>query len=230
MRIGPSCRSPSHRTSCCAPFEACWMNPNPRLSIVPAPRFGRRAATLLGGLLAWAGVVIAPCAALSASAQDQMTLTVTGDPAGGLRATASLRLPVPPSVVQQVLTDYENWPHLFGVTMRMARLDRRSDRVITELYIRHPILPGESRLMCDNRVPPGGGLVTTFLEGDFKRYERTWTLGPDGSAAATKAEFTLLVEVKTLAPDWLVALELKRQLEKHFRILRETALARAQAR
>nr|MBI3611830.1 hypothetical protein [Nitrospirota bacterium] len=204
------------------------MNPNPRPSAWPAPHVGRWAAALLGGLLAWAGVSASPCAA--AAIHDRTTLAVTGDPAGGLRATASLHLPVPPSVVQQVLTDYEHWTSLFGVTMRIARLDRRPDRVITELYIQHPILPGERRLMCENRVPSGGGLVTTLLEGDFKRYERTWTLGPDGSDAATKAEFTLLVEVETLAPDWLVALELKRQLEKHFGILRETALARAQVR
>ncbi|MDE3119362.1 MAG: hypothetical protein KGL03_10155, partial [Nitrospirota bacterium] len=72
-----------------------------------------------------------------------------------------------------------------------------------------------------------GGLVTTFLEGDFRRYERTWKLGPDGSDAATKADFSLVVDVETMAPDWLVALELKRQLEKHFRILREAAAARA---
>lgn len=205
------------------------MHPNPRAFAGPAPRLGRWAAALFGGLLAWSGVALAPCAATSASTQDQTTLTVTGDPAGGLRATASLRLPVPPSLVQQVLTDYDNWPRLFGVTMRIARLDRRPDRVITEIYIQHPILPGESRLMCDNRVPPGGGLITTFLEGDFKRYERTWKLGPDGSDAATKAELDLLVEVKTLAPDWLVVLALERQLKKHFRILRETVEARARA-
>lgn len=180
--------------------------------------------------MAWAGVSPFPCAAASVATHGQTTLTVTGDPAGGLRATASLHLPVPPSVVQQVLTDYENWPHLFGVPMRIARLDRRPDKVITEVYIQHPILPGERRLMCENRMPPGGGLVTTFLAGDFRRYERTWKLEPDGSDAATKADFSLVVDVETLAPDWLVALELKRQLEKHFGILRETALARARTR
>lgn len=190
----------------------------------------RSAAAILVCLLAWSGLVAATCAVASDSSQDQATPTVTVDPAGGFRVTASLRLPVPPSVVQQVLTDYENWAHLFGVTMRIARLDRRPDKVITEVYIRHPILPGERRLMCENRVPPGGGLVTTFLEGDFKRYERTWKLGPDGSDAATKADFNLVLDVETLAPDWLVALELKRQLERHFRILRETALERAQGR
>jgi hypothetical protein len=206
------------------------MSPNARPSAWLDPQFGCWAAALLGGLLAWAGVSAFPCVAASATTHDRTTLTVTGDPAGGLRATASLRLPVPPSVVQQVLTDYENWTYLFGVPMRIARLDRRPDKVITEVYVQHPILPGERRLMCENLVPPGGGLVTTFLEGDFRRYERTWKLGPDGSDAATKADFSLIVDVETLAPDWLVALELKRQLEKHFGILRETALARAQAR
>lgn len=203
------------------------MSASPRHRSRPARAPGSLTIALLGGALVWGGVAVAPCAMASSLPTDQTTVTVAGDPGGGLKATASLRLPVPPSVVQQVLTDYENWAHLFGVTMRLARLDRRPDKVITEVYIRHPILPGERRLMCENRVPPGGGLVTTFLEGDFRRYERTWKLGPDGSDAATKADFSLVVDVETMAPDWLVALELKRQLEKHFRILRETAAARA---
>lgn len=203
------------------------MNSSPRHSSRPARSPGPLAIALLGGVLAWGGVAVSPYAMASSSPNDQATVTVAADPGGGFKATASLRLPVPPSVVQQVLTDYEHWTHLFGVTMRVARVDRQPDKVITEVYIQHPILPGERRLMCENRVPPGGGLVTTFLEGDFRRYERTWKLGPDGSDAATKADFSLVVDVETMAPDWLVALELKRQLEKHFRILRETAAARA---
>ncbi|MFM8551582.1 MAG: SRPBCC family protein [Nitrospiraceae bacterium] len=184
------------------------------------------AAGALGWLLAWAGVALVVCPSTLAATHGPDILDVQSDPDGGLRAVATLHLPVPPSVVQQVLTDYEGWADLFGVQMRLARVDRQPDRVVTDIYIRHPILPGERRLMCENRVPPGGGLVTRILEGDFKRYERVWKLAPDGSDA-TKAEFSLVVDVETMAPDWLVALELKRQLEKHFRILRATTAARA---
>jgi hypothetical protein len=161
-------------------------------------------------------------------------IETTSEPGGGIRATATLHLTQPPSAIQQVLTDYENWPNLFGTPTRLAGVERRPDRVVTDVYIQHPILPGERRLLCETRLLPEGGLVTTLIEGDFTRYVRTWRLSEAGagtgtgdSQGGTIAQFELLVEIKTLAPDWLVGIELKRQLEKHFRILRETAARRA---
>ena len=144
-----------------------------------------------------------------------------------MRAVATLRLQAPPGIVQTVLTDYAKWPELFGVRMRLAHLERRDDRVLTDLYIKHALLPGERRLLCESRELPDGGLVTTLVAGDFKRYHRTWKLSPDGSGAVTRAEFELLVEVDTWAPDWLMAMELRRNLETHFRILRERVAERS---
>jgi hypothetical protein len=164
-----------------------------------------------------------------ANAGEAETLEVQPDPNGGLHATATLHLPVPPAVVQQVLTDYERWGSLFGVPMRLLRVERLPDRVVTDVYLSHPILPGESRLLCESRELPGGGLVTTLIEGDFKRYQRKWILSQDEDGTSTKAQFDLVVEVETWAPDWLIALELKRQLTKHFGILRETVAARSAA-
>ncbi|TLY41377.1 MAG: hypothetical protein E6K61_05380 [Nitrospirae bacterium] len=94
-------------------------------------------------------------------------LEVQPEPSGGVRATGTLHLPAPPSVVHQA--------------------------------------------------------------GDFRRYRRTWRLVQDGNEGLTRAEFELLVEVDTWAPDWLMALELRRQLEKHFRILREQVGERLQS-
>lgn len=173
---------------------------------------------------------VPPAAALNDSGKPDKAdqIEVTGEPGGGVRATATLHLAQPPSVLQQVLTDYENWPNLFGTPTRLARVERRADRVITDVYIQHPILPGERRLLCETLVLPEGGLVTTLIEGDFTRYVRTWRLSSEGQG--TMAQFELVVEVQTWAPDWLVAIELKRQLEKHFRILRDTAATRAASR
>jgi hypothetical protein len=61
--------------------------------------------------------------------------------------------------------------------------------------------------------------------GDFKQYRRLWKLIPVDGGAYTKAEFELLVEVDTIVPDWMVALAMRRDLESHFRIMREKALA-----
>lgn len=184
-----------------------------------------------------AGVVgLMSCAAFGAAAPAAWAVTdspsvleVRTEPSGGVRATATLHLPVPPSVVHQVLTDYAKWPELFGVPLRLARIERQEDRVVTDLYLSHVLLFGERRLLCENRELPGGGLATNFIAGDFRRYSRTWRLTQDGNERLTRAEFELLVEVDTWAPDWLMAVELRRQLEKHFRNLREKAEERLQA-
>jgi len=190
------------------------------------PRLATRSSAVR--LLGAAGTVL--CLLGSAAAGAAETPEVQPDPEGGFRATATLHLPVPPAVVQQVLTDYDRWSSLFGVAMRMARVERLPGRVVTDVYIRHPVLPGESRLLCESRELPEGGLVTALLDGDFKRYVRTWRLQPEEDGAGTKATFELRVEVRTWAPDWLVAIELRRQLSKHFGILRDTVRARAAGR
>lgn len=153
-------------------------------------------------------------------------LEVRTEPSGGVRAKATLRIPAPPAVVQEVLTDYGKWPELFEVSMRLARLERHDHGAVTELYITHALLPGERRLLCENTELPGGGLTTTLLGGDFKRYARTWKVAQDGDETRTRAEFELLVEVDTWAPDWLIAVAVRRELEAHFRILREKAISR----
>ncbi|GKS57473.1 hypothetical protein YTPLAS18_10000 [Nitrospira sp.] len=138
-----------------------------------------------------------------------------------MRAHAVLTLPASASIVEQVLTDYEHWPKLFETKMRMVKVERLEDRTITELYVAHAILPSERRLVGENRILPGGGLSTKMIGGDFRRYERTWKLWPI-DPTHTRAEFDLLVEVETFAPDWLVAMEVKRELAAHFRILKAT--------
>lgn len=164
-----------------------------------------------------------------AAAEDPAKLEVRTERDGGVRAVATLRLQAPPGIVQTVLTDYAKWAELFGVHMRLAHLERRDDRVLTELYIKHTLLPGERRLLCESRELPDGGLVTTLVAGDFKQYNRTWKLSPDGSGTVTRAEFELLVEVDTWAPDWLMAIELRRNLETHFRVLKEKVAERSRA-
>jgi len=154
-------------------------------------------------------------------------LDVRPEAHGGVVAQATLHLAASPSVVQEVLTDYEHWPELFTVTMRMARIERYPDRVVADIYINHGFMSGERRLLCENRELSGGGLTTTLLGGDFKRYARMWKVGPDGTNSATKAEFRLEVEVDTWAPDWLVVTMLKQELKSHFQILKAKTEQRA---
>jgi ribosome-associated toxin RatA of RatAB toxin-antitoxin module len=182
-------------------------------------------------LLSVVSLLLVVGSAASASVEPPPPVDVRPEPSGGLRATATVRLPVSPSMVQQVLTDYERWPSLFSVSMRVASVERRADRVLVDLYITHPFLFFlENRLYSESRELPQGGLVTSLVDGDFKQYRRVWKLTPDGNPPGTRAEFDLLVEADTWAPDWLVAYELRHQLKKHFSLLQRTVLERAGGR
>ena len=126
-----------------------------------------------------------------------------------------------------MLTDYQHWPDLFEVRMRLVEMKIHQGVATTDLRIDHALLPGERRLVTESRAMPGGGLVTDLVGGDFKRYHRVWKLAPANEGAATVADFELVVAIDSIVPDWLVALATRRELEAHFRIVKEKALARS---
>ena len=158
---------------------------------------------------------------------DPGSLEVTVQATGGVKATATVLFPVEPGIIQQLLTDYAHWPELFDVRMRIAELREQSGSIYTDIRIDHSLLPGERRLICESRSLSGGGLLTELRDGDFKQYRRVWTLTSAEGGTHTKAEFELLVEIKTIVPDWVIAVAMRRELETHFRIVREKALLRA---
>jgi len=158
---------------------------------------------------------------------DAGSLEVTTQPAGGVKATATVLFPVEPGVIRQLLTDYAHWPELFDVRMRIAELREQNGTAYTDIRIDHSLLPRERRLICESRALPGGGLLTELIGGDFKQYRRVWMLTPVDGGAQTKAEFELLVEIETIVPDWVTAVAIRQELEAHFRIVKEKALARA---
>lgn len=167
---------------------------------------------------------------VTADAGHQPTLEVRTDPAGGVQAHATLHIAAPPSVVQAVLTDYAKWPDLFETSLRVAALERQRDRVITDLYITYAPLFGERHLLCEHKELPQGGLITRMLEGDFIEYARTWRLSPDGDDSRTRAELEMRVDLDTWAPDWLLALVLRGELESHFKLVKEKAKERVNGR
>ena len=180
-----------------------------------------RLSTTRTAVLALALTAICGPGLASAEPESIQSLEVHTAPRGGVLARATLYLTAPLATVQAVLTDYEGWSELFPGSMRVARVERQRDRTITDLYFFHSLLPGEWRLLLENRELPGGGLAKALLGGDFKRFIETWTVGPDGSASGTKAEFRMDFEVDTLVPDWLVARVLKGELGGYFRALKE---------
>lgn len=156
-------------------------------------------------------------------------LEIRDDPAGGKKALATLRIAAPPDAVRAVLRDYERWPDLFDGRFRMAKLERLDGRVVTDLLINRSPLPGEMRLLCETRELPGGDIVTSLIEGDFRRYRRQWRFAEEmnGTAVHTRAEMELSVDPDTWTPGWLFAAILRSDLETHFKILRERAVAQA---
>lgn len=175
-------------------------------------------------------IVLAPAAPMWAgevgSIQLLRALVVQAEPTGGVRAAATLLFPGNPAVLHSILTEYHKWPELFETKMRVAQVEEREGHVLTDVFISHPLLPGEQRLICDSQVLPGGGLVTDLKGGDFKQYHRTWKLEAAGDGSQTRADFELLVEPKTLIPDWLIAVAMERELNAHFHLVRQRALDR----
>ena len=160
-------------------------------------------------------------------AAEPVVLDVRKEPTGGVKAMATILFPVEPAIIQRLLTDYAHWPELFDVQMRMAEIREQEGTVLTDIRIDHALLPGERRLLSESRTLSGGGLLTELKGGDFKQYHRVWTLTPVDGGAHTKAEFELLAEIRTIAPDWMVAVAMRRELDRHFAIVREKGLALA---
>lgn len=161
-------------------------------------------------------------------AAEPVALDVRTEPTGGVKATASILFPAPVSVIQAILTDYAHWPNLFEVRMKVADLKVQDGVVTTDIRIEHALLPGERRLVTESRLLPSGELVADLKGGDFKRYHRRWKLTSVDGGAQTRADFELVVEIESVVPDWLVAVATRRDLETHFRIVKEKALVRAQ--
>lgn len=180
----------------------------------------------------WRVMIVMGCLVLGwtgwSHAAESVVLDVRTEPNGGVRATATILFPTPVSVIQAILTDYAHWPEIFDGRMRMAELREQDGRAFTDIRIEHALLPGERRLLSETRTLPTGGLLTELKGGDFKQYRRFWKLNPVDGGAHTKAEFELLVEIDMMAPDWMVALVMRRDLESHFRLVREKALAQVQ--
>jgi ribosome-associated toxin RatA of RatAB toxin-antitoxin module len=177
----------------------------------------------------WRAMIVMGCLLLGSSgwsrAAEPVELDVRTEPTGGVRATATILFPVEPAIIQRILTDYAHWPELFDIRMRMAEVRVQDGKAFTDIRIDHALLPGERRLLSETRTLPTGGLLTELKGGDFKQYRRFWKLTPVDGGAHTRAEFELLFEIDSNMPDWMVALALRRDLETHFRMMREKALA-----
>lgn len=181
----------------------------------------------------WRVMIFLGCLVLGWSgwshAADPVLLDVRAEPTGGIRATASVLFPAPVSVIQAILTDYAHWPELFEGRMRVAYLKFQNGVATTDLRIEHALLPGERRLVTESRILPNGWLVADLKGGDFKRYHRQWELTSVNGGAETRANFELVFEINSVAPDWLVSIATRRDLESHFRIVKERAIVRAQS-
>ena len=177
----------------------------------------------------WRVMIVMGCLVLGWSgwsrAAEPVVLDVRTESTGGVKATATILFPVEPAIIQGILTDYAHWPELFDVRMRMAEIREQDGKVFTDIRIDHALLPGERRLLSETRTLPTGGLLTELKGGDFKQYRRLWKLTPVDGGAHTKAEFELLVEIDMMVPDWMVVVAMRRDLETHFRLVREKALA-----
>ena len=186
-----------------------------------------RSAGLVRGLLLICTLTFLMGVRTSGADPPQEFLHVKTDPAGGVIATARVQFPARPEIIHSLLTDFPRWPELFEVRMRVVDVQIRQDVVTTDLRIDHALLPGERRLVTESRTTANYDIVTDLVAGDFKRYHRVWKLSPANEGRETWADFELSVAIDSIVPDWLVAIATKRELEAHFRIVKEKARAHA---
>jgi hypothetical protein len=168
-----------------------------------------------------------PSSYVAAASTDAEALDVKTESGGGVRAVAHVIFPAKPALIQSMLTDYLHWPELFDVRMRIADLKIQNGVATMDLRIEHALLPGERRLITESRTLPEGGIVTDLVGGDFKQYHRVWKLTARNDGGGTTADFELVVAIDSIVPDWLVALGIRRELETHFRIVKEKAIERS---
>ena len=189
-----------------------------------------RMALIYNCAMLWRSMIVMCCFVLGWSgwsrAAEPVVLDVRPEPTGGVRVTATILFPAPVSVIQAILTDYAHWPELFEVRMKIADLKVQDGVATMDVRIEHALVPGERRLVTESRVLPGGELVADLKGGDFRRYHRLWKLTSANGDAQTRADLELFVEIESVVPDWLVAVAMRRDLESHFRIVTEKALAR----
>ena len=182
-------------------------------------------------IMIWRAMILTGCLMLVwpgwGRAAEPVVLDVRPEPTGGVRATAIILFPVELAIIQRILTDYAHWPELFDVRMRMAEIRVEDGKAFTDIRIDHALLSGERRLLSETRILPTGGLLTELKGGDFKQYRRFWKLAPVDGGTHTKADFELLVEIDSNMPDWMIAMAMRRDLESHFRIIKEKGLAQA---
>lgn len=159
----------------------------------------------------------------AAVAEEADYLDARVDPAGGVRVTGRVIFPASPQVIQDILTDYAEWPTLFETRMRVAHLSIEQGIATIDLRISHTLLPGERRLVSQSKTLTNGGLVTDLQEGDFKQYHRMWKLKAVDQGSRTRADFEMIVEIESLLPDWLIALAIRQELAAHFCIVKKKA-------
>ena len=188
--------------------------------------------SLYNRVMVWRAMIVMGCLLLGwpgwGRAAEPVVLDVRTEPTGGVRATAKILFPVEPAIIHRILTDYAHWPELFDVRMRMAEVRVEDGKAFTDIRIDHALISGERRLLSETRTLSTGGLLTELKGGDFKQYRRFWKLTPVDGGAHTKADFELLVEIDSNMPDWMIAMAMRRDLESHFRIIKEKGLAQAQ--
>ncbi len=191
---------------------------------------GKRAGLpplLFGLLFGFVLACVQPASSVVAASTDAEFLDVTTEPGGGVRAVAHMIFPAKLALIQAMLTDYPHWPELFEVRMRIADLKIQNGVATMDMRIEHALLPGERRLVTESRALPDGGMVTDLVGGDFKKYHRAWKLTARNDGAQTTADFELFVAIDSVVPDWLMALGTRRELETHFRIVKEKAIERS---
>jgi ribosome-associated toxin RatA of RatAB toxin-antitoxin module len=171
-----------------------------------------------------------PASATGACSLDTIHQVMERLPQGARRLAAQLRLELHPDWLWSVLTDYENLQHFIPNLAASRQLWRRQNRVCLEQVGTQQFcgLRFSARVqleLCEEREQ--GLLRFRMLDGDFRCFQGTWSIGADGTSSWLLYDLT--VQGKPGMPIGLIEQRLKDDLASNLRGVQQEAMRRARA-
>jgi ribosome-associated toxin RatA of RatAB toxin-antitoxin module len=152
-------------------------------------------------------------------------------PLGKRRLAVQLRLPVDPSWIWQVLTDYDNL-HRFIPNLEHSRVIWRRNPQVGVEQVGTQMFCGlrfSARVTLElTEETEAGQLSFRMLQGDFRCFEGEWRVGVDSTSSWLF--YSLLVQGKPGMPIGLIEQRLQHDLANNLRGVQQEAIRRQNMR
>lgn len=146
-----------------------------------------------------------------------------------LAVSASIRIAAPPAVVWDAMTDYDRLSLYIEPLESSRLLEVRNDStyLIEQTSIASfAFIKKKSRARFLSHHHGQTRISTTFIEGDFERYDAEWHLREHGAGSGTVVSYQASFRSTHRVPRWIVRRAVSRSIEKTLTGLRRESLSR----